>query len=67
MKLSNHVPCQGRNGVDMLHEQPGANLFVNRNMMSGLYATLLFEPSITFDLTPETPVVPDVAFAQRLQ
>ncbi len=114
VQLSNHVPCQGRNGVEMLHEQPGANLFVNRNMMSGLYETLLFEPSITFDLkvaedgrsavltitldtkleagdgkrgegidstfgkaqiqerltldlTPETPVVTDVAFAQRLR
>ena len=113
LQFTNHLPVPGRNGMEPLHELPGADLFANRDMTTGLYPTQIFGPSMSFgldmakdgrsavvtltldarleagdgvrvpgrdttfgtvqiqeritvDLTPETPVVTDVAFAQRL-
>ena len=56
LQLCNRIPVPGNNGeMENLHELPGANLFANRNMMSGVYPVMLLAPSMTFalDVAPD--------------
>ena len=46
LQLSGHVPVEGHN----LHELPGADMIVSRDLTSGLYMSQIFNSSMTFDL-----------------
>ncbi|MBR1836237.1 MAG: hypothetical protein IJ783_03015, partial [Kiritimatiellae bacterium] len=50
LQFSNMLPVAGKDGMENLHELPGADRFAHRDMTTGLYPTMLFNSHMSFAL-----------------